>query len=198
MSRIAILGGTFNPFHIGHYEMLSALNEIEEIDKIIILPDKIPPHKTCDFLADDSDRIKMCSLVAEDFEKATVSTLEFERKGKSYTYDTVKILKEKYPSDEFFFCIGGDMLVYFDKWYKYEELIKEISFIAFRRSDTDNSDFNNCIKKFIEMGMKVKVMENEISAVSSTEIRNDFKKAKNLVPKKIYEFLTQKGIYNDR
>ncbi len=198
MSKTAILGGTFNPFHIGHYEMLSALNDIEEIDKIIILPDKIPPHKACDFLAGDTDRIKMCCLVAEDFKKACVSTLEFEREGKSYTYDTVKILKNKYPSDEFFFCIGGDMLVYFDKWYKYEELIKEISFIAFRRSDTDNKEFDDCIEKFTRMGMKVRVMSQEISAVSSTQIRNDFKKAEKLVPKKIYEFLTQKGIYNDR
>ena len=190
MSNIAILGGTFNPFHIGHYEMLSALNDIEEIDKIIILPDKIPPHKESDFLADDADRIKMCAIAAEDFEKATVSTLEFEREGKSYTYDTVRILKEKYPSDEFFFCLGGDMLIYFDKWYKYEELLKEISFIAFRRSDTDNKVFDDCIKKFTKMGMRVKVIERQISAVSSTEIRNDFKEAKNLLPQKIYEFLT--------
>ena len=198
MSKIAILGGTFNPFHIGHYEMLSALEDIKEIDKIIILPDKIPPHKKCDFLADDDTRIKMCSLVAEDFEKAVVSTLEFEREGKSYTYDTVKVLKQKYPSDEFFFTIGGDMLVTFDKWYKYEELIKEISFITFRRSDTDNTEFDKCIEKFRKMGMKVTVMQQEISAVSSTEIRNDFYKAKSLLPLKIYEFLTQKGIYNDR
>lgn len=198
MSKIAILGGTFNPFHIGHYEMLSALEDIKEIDKIIILPDKIPPHKACDFLADDETRIKMCLIAAENFKKATVSTLEFEREGKSYTYDTVKILKNKYPSDKFFFCIGGDMLIYFDKWYKYEELIKEISFIVFRRSDTDNAQFDKCIEKFTTMGMNVTVMPQKITSVSSTEIRNDFKRAKALLPKKIYEFLTQKGIYNDR
>ena len=168
MSNIAILGGTFNPFHIGHYEMLSALNDIEEIDKVIILPDKIPPHKACDFLADDADRIKMCNIAAEDFEKATVSTIEFERQGKSYTYDTVKILKKEYPFDKFFFCLGGDMLVYFDKWYKYEELISELSFIAFRRSDTDNKEFDNCIRKFTKKGMKIRVMEAEIPEVSST------------------------------
>ncbi len=198
MSNIAILGGTFNPFHIGHYEMLSALNDMAEIDKIIILPDKIPPHKACDFLADDDDRIEMCSIAAMDFKKAIVSTLEFEREGKSYTYDTVKLLKQKYPLDEFFFCLGGDMLVYFDKWYKYQELIKEISFIAFRRNDTDNDNFDNCIKKFTKMGMTVRVMPQEIAAVSSTQIRKDFKNAKKLLPEKIYTFLTQKGIYNDR
>ena len=73
MSLTAVFGGTFNPLHIGHYQMLSVLEKNDKIDEILILPDKIPPHKVCDFLADDADRIEMCRLVCEDFSKAKVS-----------------------------------------------------------------------------------------------------------------------------
>lgn len=195
MGFTAIFGGTFNPFHIGHYEMLSSLQNDDKISKILLMPDKIPPHKVCDFMADDDTRIEMCKIIAEDFSKATVCLIEFERSGKSYTYDTVKLLKEKYPDEEFIFVCGGDMLVYFPKWYKYEELMKMIPFMAFRRSDTDNNTFDESVELFRKMGMNIIVNEKIISAVSSTEIRNDFHKNKDLLPVKIYQFLLGRGVY---
>ena len=70
MAFTAIFGGTFNPLHIGHYEMLSVLEKDSSIEKIFLMPDRIPPHKICDFLAEDSIRIEMCRLAAEDFRKA--------------------------------------------------------------------------------------------------------------------------------
>ena len=94
MSFTAIFGGTFNPFHNGHYEMLKALNACDKVSKIFIMPDKIPPHKSADELASDIDRLNMCKLVAEDFNKAEICDIEFKREGKSYTYDTVKLLQE--------------------------------------------------------------------------------------------------------
>ena len=195
MGFTAIFGGTFNPFHIGHYEMLSALQEDESIDKILIMPDKIPPHKVCDFMADDETRIEMCRIAASDFSKAEVCLIEFERTGKSYTFDTVNLLKEKHPNENFVFVCGGDMLVYFPKWYKYEELMKLIPFIAFRRSDTDNYLFDNSVVTFRNMGMYITVNEKIIPAISSTEIRNDFNKNKDLIPEKIYQFLLVRGVY---
>ena len=76
MALTAIFGGTFNPFHIGHYEMLKVLNSYSSIDEIFLLPDKIPPHKVCDILADDSDRIEMCRIATNDFSKAKLCLLE--------------------------------------------------------------------------------------------------------------------------
>ena len=196
MSLTAIFGGTFNPLHIGHYEILKALQEEDEISKIFIMPDRIPPHKVCDFLADDKTRIEMCKIASQDFSKAEVCLIEFERNGKSYTYDTVKELKVKYPLENFAFVCGGDMLVSFDRWYKYDELLTMLPFIAFRRSDTDNSAFDESIDKFTKMGMKIKVIERNIPNISSSEIRNDFSKAKEMLPQKIFDYLKEKGIYN--
>ena len=195
MPRVAIFGGTYNPLHLGHNQMLKALNESEDIDKIFLMPDKIPPHKVCNFMASDEERIEMCRIAAKDFNKCDLCLIEFEREGKSYTYDTVRLLKEKFENFEFSFVCGGDMLVYFDKWYRFKDLMKEINFIVFKRSDTDIDEFNDCIEKFTEMGMNIKLMEETISNISSTEIRGDKSKAQNYLPQKIYDYILEKSIY---
>lgn len=193
MSLTAIFGGTFNPFHKGHYEMLKALNKSDEISKILIMPDKLPPHKEVDFLASDDDRFKMCQIVADDFEKAEVCDIEFKREGKSYTYDTVKPLTEMYPDEQLAFVCGGDMLVYFDKWYKYEELMKMLPFIVFGRISTDSDEFSSCIERFKKMGMQIILMDEEVPDISSTAFRNQ--PLASLLPEKVYNYIKERGLY---
>lgn len=198
MGYTAIFGGTFNPLHIGHYEMLSALEKDNRIEEIWLMPDRIPPHKVCDFLAEDKDRIEMCRIVAEDFKKARLCLAEFERQGKSYTYDTVTEFREKYPQKNFTFVCGGDMLISFDKWYRYEELMKLIPFTVFRRTDTDNAQFDRMAQKLSSQGMEITVMGEVITAVSSSYIRNNFEKSRDLLPEKIYNYILDRGIYCGR
>lgn len=197
MGYTAIFGGTFNPFHIGHYEILAALQKDNSVDEIFLMPDKIPPHKVCDFLADDEIRIEMCKLAASDFPKAKLCLIEFEREGRSYTYDTVNMLKEKYPEKKFAFVMGGDMLASFDLWYNYQELMKMISFFAFKRSDTDEELFNNKAELFGRMGMDIKIMDERITKVASSQIREDFKTAQKYLPEKIFLYLREKEIYGE-
>ena len=194
MGFVAIFGGTFNPFHIGHYEMLEALQSDDSIDEIWIMPDKIPPHKECDFLASDNDRIEMCRIVSKDFSKAKLCLIEFEREGKIYTYDTIRYLNERYSSTKFIFVCGGDMLVYFDKWYRYEDLMKLIPFIVFKRANTNISEFESCIEKFRKMGMKIDVKDEIISNVSSTQFRKD--NLSEILPEKVYNYIKERGIYS--
>lgn len=195
MSVTAIFGGTFNPLHIGHYRILEALQNDSDVDKIWIMPDKIPPHKECDFLADDETRIKMCEIAAKDFSKAEVCLIEFEREGKSYTFDTLTRLKSLYPTEDFLLVFGGDMLISFDRWYNFKEIMKMAQFIAFRREDTDNGLFDSAVLKHSKMGMKIKVMSEFIPTVSSTEIRENFENNSDLLPEKIFEFLQKEGVY---
>ena len=196
MAFTAIFGGTFNPFHIGHYEILKALENDERIEEIFVMPDKIPPHKVCDYLAEDNIRIEMCRIACEDFKKAKLCLVEFEREGKSYSYDTINHLKEIYPNKNFAFVCGGDMLVSFDKWYKYEEIMKLLPFIVFKRSDTNLEIFNKSVKKFKNIGMNIILKEEIIPLVSSTGIRSDFENNKDLLPTKIYNFLNEREVYN--
>lgn len=193
MGFTAIFGGTFNPFHLGHYEMLKALQNDCRIDEIWIMPDKIPPHKECDYMPLDSDRIKMCEIVAKDFGKARVCTIEFNRDGKSYTYDTVVNLKEQFPQNDFIFVCGGDMFVYFPKWYKYKELMQLLPFYIFSRTDTGKDEFDSCVKEFSKMGMKIIINETAIPSISSTAFRSE--KSPELLPKSVYDYIKERGIY---
>ena len=192
MSKIAVFGGTFNPFHIGHFKMLESLCRQDFLDKIFILPDKIPPHKVCDYLADDKHRIEMCRIICEDFPKASLCLIDFEREGKSYTVDTIKALKEKYPEDEFYFVIGGDMLKTLNEWYHYEELIKETGFIAFSRQSVRGFEEN--LEKYRGLGADIIAIYDEIPDVSSSKFRQE--KLKEILPEKIYNYIKEKGIYN--
>ena len=190
-----IFGGTFNPFHIGHYEILKALDSDPQVEKILLMPDRLPPHKTSEFLIDDETRTQMCRIVSEDFPKCELSLIEFEREGKSYTVDTVKLLKERYPDRDFAFAIGGDMFVSFKKWRKYEELIKMLSFFVFKRSATDTREFDKVFEELTAEGMKIILKDEVIPAVSSTELRRDFEKSKDLLPEKVYYYLKDRGVY---
>ena len=173
MSNIAIFGGTFNPFHIGHYEMLKCICEIDYIDKVLVMPDKIPPHKDFDNVTDDIHRQNMCALVCDDFNKAELCLIEFERDGKSVV-------------------IGGDMLSTLDTWYNWRELITRTSFIAFKREGL--ADFDNSFKRLTDYGADITVITNKITDVSSTKLRK--KIDKNLLPQKVYDYIIEKGIYN--
>ena len=192
---ICVFGGTFNPFHIGHYEILKALQSDESVEKILLMPDRLPPHKTSEFLIDDETRIEMCRLASKDFPKCQLCLIEFEREGKSYTVDTVKLLKERYPHKDFAFAIGGDMFVSFKLWRKYEELIKMLSFFVFNRSATDLEEFHNVFEELTAEGMKIILKDEVIPAVSSTELRRDFEKSKDLLPEKVYYYLKDRGVY---
>ena len=192
-----IFGCTFNPFHIGHYEILKALQSDESVEKILLMPDRLPPHKTSEFLIDDETRIEMCRLASKDFPKCQLCLIEFEREGKSYTVDTVKLLKERYPHKDFAFAIGGDMFVSFKLWRKYEELIKMLSFFVFNRSATDLEEFHNVFEELTEEGMKIILKDDIIPAVSSTELRQEFENNKDLIPEKIYKFLKEGGVYGE-
>ncbi len=192
MANIAIFGGTFNPFHIGHYEMLDSICNLEFIDKVLLMPDKIPPHKDFDAVVDDIHRQNVCNIVCEDFEKAELCLIEFERDGKSYTVDTIKLLKEKYPNDNFFVVIGGDMLSTLDTWYNWQELLGITSFIAFKREGLN--DFDDAYNRLTQLGAQIVVVKDNITHVSSTKLRK--KIDKSLLPQKVYNYIVEKGIYN--
>ena len=197
MAYTAIFGGTFNPLHIGHFEMLNELQNDDRIEKILLLPNKIPPHKECDFLADDETRLSMCKIAAKHFQKAGVSDIELKREGKSYSYDTILELKNEYPETEFIFVCGADMLIFFDKWYNYKELMKEVAFYVFYRATEDNEVFKNEIERFKKEGMRVILNNTEITNISSTEIRKDFKNSQQFLNEDIRDFLAQRGVYFD-
>ena len=96
MRKIGIFGGTFNPIHNGHLNLISSFQKEFQFDEILLVPSNVPPHKQTVNLVGKEHRIKMCQLATEDLSNVSVNEIEFEREGKSYTYDTLRELKKRY------------------------------------------------------------------------------------------------------
>ncbi len=132
MKRIGILGGTFDPPHIGHLIIAQEVRESLNLDEIWFIPSSEPPHKQS-ASASAIDRLTMVEKAISDEPLFLLNTIEIERKGKSYTYDTIIQLIKMNPGMEFFFIIGADMVEYLPKWYKIDELCQLVTFVGVNR-----------------------------------------------------------------
>ncbi len=131
--KIGILGGTFNPVHIGHLILAEEAREKLALDKVVFVPAYFPPHKDNLDIAPASDRFNMISLAIRGNKYFSVSDIEIKRDGRSYTIDTVKMFKNKFPKDELFFITGSDLLKYLDEWKDFSEIIKMVKFVVATR-----------------------------------------------------------------
>ena len=201
MMKTVFFGGTFNPPHNAHKIMLSVANKLQDVEKILVVPTNIPPHKTVEgYCASFEDRLNMCRLLCEGCNKAQISDIEIKRQGKSYTFDTVNILKEEYESIAL--LIGGDMMSSFDTWYNYKELIKMVEILAVRRKGTSDKEFDSMVQRLITEGAVITVLEVDLPEISSTEIRecferNDDDKLKNILPQTIMQYINDNSLYRE-
>lgn len=195
MSKIVVFGGTFNPIHIGHCEIIEEISKLEDIDKILLIPTKIPPHKDFDCLASDVHRVNMCNLVANRFDNVEVSDIEINREGKSYTIDTVAAIKKVYPKHELAITIGADMLTTFHFWKDYKRLLKEVSIIAFGRATVNNNDFDDAFNRLTELGADITIIEKDITDVSSTVIRKNLSANSSLLYEDVYNYILNNNVY---
>lgn len=197
MGMVIVFGGSFNPIHIGHEEIIESLSKLDGVDKVLVVPTKIPPHKDSSYLADETDRINMCSIIASKYPNVEVCDIELKREGKSYTIDTVTALKNHYKDKSLAITIGGDMLVSFDTWKDYKDILKKCSLITFKRVGINTEEHIKSVEKLIELGANIVSIENEITDVSSTQIRNDLAERKccKLLDKGVFEYITKHNLY---
>lgn len=133
MKRIGILGGTFDPPHLGHLIISNEVLNAFQLDEIWFMPNQEPPHKKQSHAINDADRVNLLKLAISGHPKFKIELIELERSGPSYTYETMKILKERHPDQQFYFIIGADMIEYLPKWKNIDELIKLVQFIGVNR-----------------------------------------------------------------
>ena len=196
MKKIGIFGGTFNPPHTGHLHLAQLVAKTLELDKVLIIPDNMPPHKIPGSLVSGEHRLNMCRLTFSDsiFE---ISPMEIERGSKSYTVDTLHELKAIYPDDEFYFIAGSDMLQGFTKWYHWEEILT-LSYLAVasreRGFEADLADFTDEQKK------RIIYIESEPLEVSSSEIRSMIRSEKDcgeLLTSNVKNYIKENNLYDD-
>ena len=188
--RIAIYGGSFNPMHRGHEQIVEYILKNLNMDKIIIVPVGIPSHRENNLEQSDT-RLKICREIFKDNSKIEVSDIEIKSDGKSYTYDTLIKLIEVYgKNNEFFEIIGEDSLKNFKTWKNYKELLKICKLVVFRRNDDEDKKID---KEFLK-NSNIIILKNEYYNYSSTEIREKVKNGEdisNLVNKNVEKIILQ-------
>ncbi len=199
MEHIVVFGGTFNPIHLGHVEIVKQIAALNGVTKVMIIPARVPPHKVCTDLACDADRLEMCRIALADIEKVFVSDIELLRDGKSYTVDTLKRIKRENPSAKLSLVVGGDMVVTFTEWHKYDEILDVADIIAVRRVGIDNDLFDTAVKNLINMDGRINVLKSTILDISSTEIKKNINNdafLKTFLHEGVVEYIKQNGLYN--
>ncbi len=197
MQKTAIFGGTFSPPHKGHIAMLRHLSSIEEIEKILIMPSKTPPHKNGKILSAEH-RVNMCRLAFSNIKKAELDLSELDFPEKSYTINTLKFLKDKGIKNPIL-VIGGDSLVDFHKWYRYEEILKMCELLVFKRGRVDDNALLSAKKQLESSGGVVKILDFCPPNISSTEIRNKTLKGEEtseIITPQIAKYIKENGLYN--
>lgn len=198
--RIGILGGTFNPIHLGHIELARTAYRELNLDKVWFMPSKNPPHKDNDSIASETDRVNMINLAIQDYDYFEVSDIELKREGITYTSDTLEYLQEKYSEDTFYFIIGADSLINIEKWHRPDILFRLTTFVVAVRDDIDiDKIYLQCeyLKQKYE-DVQIRIINMSKIDVSSTEIRKKCKKNHFTdcnIDKKVYDYIVKYSVY---
>ena len=195
--NIGVFGGAFNPVHNGHMHLDEVYFKRLQLDKLIFIPTAKPPHKTDEHLVSGDDRVNMLRLATEN-KPYEISTLEFERDGKSYTYDTLLELKKLYPNDRLFLIIGADQFFYFDKWYRYKDILSMAVLCTSAREDESEKKALKAHAEKLGITDRFYLSSAPVLTVSSSEIRDKISQGKDvssLLPKKVLNYILEKGLY---
>ena len=199
MKRIGIYGGTFNPPHTGH--MLAAAQAVEllRLDKLLLIPDRIAPHKVLpEGSASPEQRMRMLQLAAAGIEKAELSDIELRREGTSFTYLTILELKQLYPDAQLVLIMGTDMFLSFDKWREPKIITDNAVLGVLCRGEKGEKEAIDAKKAEMESrGVRVEPIRNEVTAISSTDLRRllVFGCADPFLPEGVGDYIRENGLY---
>lgn len=184
---VGILGGGFNPVHIGHLVMADQVKDQLHLDECYLMPTYEPPHVDHKTVIESDHRVEMLSLAIEGSKSLAIELAEIKRQGTSLTYDTMKALIESNPTTDYYFIIGGDMVEYLPKWHRIDELVKMVTFVGIKRSGyPEVSDY------------PVTWVDSPLIDVSSTFIREKIQRndsVKYLLPDNVINYIKEYELY---
>ena len=224
MQRIGLFGGTFNPIHTGHLSIAEEIREHFSLDSIIFIPTGTPPHKENSEVIDPVHRLHMVERAIAPYQYFTVSSIEAERRGMSYSIDTIKVLqKEMGDKAELYFIIGIDAFLEIKTWKDADDLLTLCNFIVIPRpgyrftglKGVDMPLFKNSLESVdlerLDRGeisrLSIKLTEHyhlfleritpcDISSTGLRMLIKEKKEVKNLLPDSVLLYIIKKGLYN--
>lgn len=197
--RTGIYGGTFNPVHNGHVKLAKAYVSALNLDRLLVIPANIPPHKTSSGLIDGKHRLAMCKLAFSNQSVFTVCDLELKRESKSFTVDTLEQLNQLYPDDRFYLIMGSDMFCSLTHWHQWQKIIQLAVICAgARHSNFTDHNLLEQRQKLESLGANCELVEFEPLAISSTMIRQQIQTHKSidkLVAPAVAEYIDKYKLY---
>ncbi|MBE6851103.1 MAG: nicotinate (nicotinamide) nucleotide adenylyltransferase [Ruminococcus sp.] len=195
--RIGIFGGSFNPPHNGHLHLANSVHDALQLDEVLLVPAKQPPHKSASAYAPAEDRLAMCRLAAEEYPWMRAEDYELRQNAVSYSYYTVTHFAKVYPDAELFLLIGGDMLRTFTQWYRFQDILRYAALAAIAREPEEYANLQKCADELRQYG-EIHLLNVETISISSTKIRENVKKSQNnscYLPEKIVQYIKQRNLY---
>ena len=199
MKKVGIIGGTFNPIHIGHLIMAERAYEEFELDEILFIPAGISYFKDQSTRLDKKTRIALTGEAIGDNPHFALSTIECDRAGNSYTYETLEELKSKNPDTQYYLIIGADSLVQMELWQKPENILRDAIILVAKRQGPTTQEFLDKMEDIkTKYNADIRVIPCTYIDISSTEIRERVKSGKSiryLVPEVTENYIRKHHLY---
>ncbi len=186
--KIGILGGTFNPIHLGHLIMAEEVCQKVGLNKLIFVPSNLPPHKDNGDIISAYHRLKMLKLAIKGNPYFSVSYIEIRRGGRSYTIDTIKEFKRIYYKHELYFIIGSDLFRYLNEWKDLREIVAQVKFIVATRPGYPLENLPDYITT-------IDIRAVDISAFEIRQCIKQNRSFRYLVPQAVRNYIIRRGLY---
>jgi nicotinate-nucleotide adenylyltransferase len=196
--RVGIFGGTFDPIHIGHLAAVDDAAALLDLDRVLFVPNRIPPHKMDRSVSSTEARVAMVSLAVAGNPLFELSTIELEREGPSYTLDTLRELRTRFPGAELTFLAGCDALNALHTWHEPEALLREFGMLIMERPTDSPVDWAAIETRFPGIRDQVRVLEVPLLDISSADIRRRVREGRPIryyVVPAVAEYIQTHGLY---
>ena len=195
--RIGLFGGSFNPPHLGHMHLAECVHDALGLDEVWLVPSKISPHRSMTAYAPEEDRLAMCRLAASDYLWMRVEDYELRQERVSYTYLTVEHFAEERPEDELWLLMGSDMLLCFEQWNRWQEILQYARLAGIAREPGEYETLEAHAEHLRQYG-KIDIVNADSFTVSSTKIREMIRENQNYpcyLPEKIVQYIRMRNLY---
>jgi nicotinate-nucleotide adenylyltransferase len=197
--RVGVLGGTFDPVHIGHLAAAEDAADHLNLDSVLFIPNRQPPHKATDTVSDVRHRVAMVELAVADNPRFTVSLMELRRSGPSYTIDTLRELRHQLPDGtDLFFLVGCDALSQLHTWHRPDDLLREFNLVIMERPTGTEVDWESIEQRFPDIRRQVQVVDVAELEISGNDIRRRVRQGRPIryyVLPAVARYIHEHGLY---
>lgn len=198
--RLGLLGGTFNPPHLGHLVCAQEAHSQLGLDRVLFVPARIPPHKPVEHEPGPEHRLQLCRLAVAADERFAVSDMELQREGLSFTVDTLKMLRTQAPQDELVLIIGGDIAAGLTEWHEPEQVLELATVAIAARRGTSRDAVDGTLAQ-LDAGDRARFFAMPRIEVSSTMLRRRVgagEPIRYFVPNQVEDYIQRHGLYSQQ